>query len=216
MGLAVERADQAVGVGEFWRRFAIGLVTVALVVAAFLYGSAQPPASSPAPALRAATEAQVAGLTGVLARDWGRARAADHAWFAGCYDAGTGETGPFACASALHRQITALQQLQRDVSAQRLAGTQLGAIVDGHFLHSVKAVLTVKTAALALLTASPGRSTPVDFMRQNIDPVLCIEPVDAAIQEATGTKANRLFRPYPLSNGYFPISGRGSCAAAHG
>ena len=214
MELTVERADWAVRV-EFWWRLAIGLLTVAIVATAFLYGSAPSPGSRPAAALRTATEAQVAGLTSVLARDWSRVRSADHAWFAGCYDAGTGETGPSPCAGALHRQVTALQRLQRDVGAQRLAGTQLGAIVDGRFLHSVTAVLTIKTNVLALLTTSPpGRSTPTDFLRQNVDPVLCIEPVDLAIHRATGSNATRLFPPYPLSNGYFPISGRGSCPAA--
>jgi hypothetical protein len=214
MELTVERVDWAVRV-EFWWRLAIGLVTIAVVAAAFVYGSAPSPGSRPAPALRTATEAQVAGLTSVLATDWSRVRSADHAWFAGCYDAGTGGTGPSACAGALHRQVTALQRLQRDVGDQRLAGTQLGAIVDGRFLHSVTAALTVKQNALALLTTSPpGRSTPMDFLRQDVDPVLCIGPVDLAIHKATGSNASRLFPPYPLSNGYFPISGRGSCPAA--
>jgi hypothetical protein len=212
--LTVERVDWAVRV-EFWWRLAIGLVTVALVGAAFLYGSAPTSGPRPTPALRAATHAQVAGLTSVLAKDWSRVRSADHAWFASCYDAGTAVTGPAACAGALHRQVTALQRLQRDVGAQRLAGTQLGAVVDGHFLRSVTAALTIKRNALALLAASPpARSTPTDFLRQNVDPVLCIEPVDVAIQKASGSDTSRLFPAYPLSNGYFPISGRGSCPAA--
>jgi len=229
--LTVERVDWAVRV-EFWWRLAIGFVTIALVLAAVVYGSAPSSGSRPAPAPRTATQAQIAGLTSVLARDWGRARAADHAWFAKCYDSSIG----YGCASALHRQVTALQRLQRDISAQRLAGTQLGAIADGHFLHSVAAALAIKETALALLPmghAFPdGRSTaqtPLvstvlkpptliqinSFLRHNIDPVVCIEPVAAAIQKALGQGASHpLFRSYPLSNGYFPISGRGSCPTA--
>jgi hypothetical protein len=176
----------------------------------------------------------------VLAKDWGRARAADHAWFAGCYDYGSsGSTS--ACRSALHRQISALQRLQRDVSAQHLAGTQLGAIVDGRFLHGVAAALVAKKLALGDLTTrqfpeyaaqrlniSQGPVfvkighigpplTPVrtpSFQRHDFDPVVCIEPVGAAIQNATGQSASHpLFRSYPLSNGWFPITGRGSCPA---
>jgi hypothetical protein len=207
--LAVEKVDWAVPVGEFWWRSAIGLVTIALVLVAFLYGSVPSPGPRPAPALRAATQAQITGLTSVLAKDWGQARAADHGWFASCY-----EPPNAGCAKALQRQVTALQRLQRDVSAQRLAGTQLGAIVDGRFLHSVTAALTAKQTALALLTASPSRGSPGDFLRQNVDPVLCIEPVGLAIHKATGSNASYRFRSYPLSNGYFPIGGRGYCPAA--
>ena len=226
MDIAVTRVDGVVPVGEFWSRLAIGLVTMALVLATVLYGSAPPPGSTPAPALRPATDAQITGLTSVLARDWSRARAADHTWFAGCYDPGA--VSPSACLSALHRQVAALQQLQRDISAQRLAGTQLGPIVDGRFLHSVAAVLAVKRTALASLTSRqvPGyeaervgaRAGPAQmalFLRSDVDPVLCIEPVSAALEKATGRGASHpLFRSYPLSNGWFPISGRGSCPAA--
>src|SRR5690349_12466389 len=101
--LSVDRSQRGVLGGEWW--VALGLATVATIVVMALYGSGRSPVSEPTRALRVSTQADVAGLTSALAKDWGRARAADAAWINACYG-GAGD-----CPGALRRQVTALQRL---------------------------------------------------------------------------------------------------------
>jgi hypothetical protein len=205
---------------------ALGLATVTTILVVALYGSAPSPGSGPAPALRAATKPQIDGLTSVLAKDWGRARAADKLWINNCQLRASVD----GCVDALSRQIAALQRLREDVSAQRLAGTQLAPIVDGRFLRGVAAALAAKKTVLTLLTAGqfpygrlPLSSRPLRpltpgqyeyFHRQDTDPLVCIEPVGTAIQRAMGTSASHpLFLSYPHSMADVVDGGR-TCSAA--
>jgi hypothetical protein len=205
---------------------ALGLATVATIVVVALYGSIRSPGSGPAPALRAVTSADVARVTSVLAKDWTRARAADAAWINSCYAYGPGD-----CTDAVRRQVIALQRVLGDVSSQRVAGTQLAPILDGRFRQSVAAALAMKKTELALLTngqfadgrlpvathpLTPGQITEFNRTVHDTDPVICIQPVGAALQNATGTSTahHPLFLPYPLSTGYILLGGRGPCPAA--
>ena len=192
---------------------ALGLATIATIAVVALYGSA--PSPTPVPGPRAPTTVQIAGLTSALAKDWGPARAADQLWMNNCYG-GLKSLGGGDCASALRRQVTALQSLAYDVRAQRLAGAKLASIVDGRFLRSVTAAVAVKKTALARMrflrsvhAALMANKTAVAqgrFLRriaaawaakeialrlapsahQDADPLICIQPVGAAIQRAMG------------------------------
>jgi hypothetical protein len=205
--VSVDRSQRVVLGGDWW--LALGIATIATIAVVALYGYAPSPTSRPDLALRAATKPQIAGLTSVLAKDWGRVRAADSMWVDSCYH----EPYPIdACAQALRRQFTALQRLRDDVRAQNLVGTQFAPIVDGRFLHSIGAALAAKKTALSLLPPPPERPTfkaqappwtpgqLVDFYRHDADPLVCIEPVGAAIKGAMGMSAGHpLFLSYPHS-----------------
>jgi hypothetical protein len=201
---------------------ALGLATIATIAVVTLYGYAPSPASRPAQALRAASKPQIAELASVLATDWGRVRAADDLWMNTCF-AGV-STSMGGCAHALRRQIAVFQRLRDDVRAQRLAGTQLAPIVDGRFLRSVDAALATKMTALRVeasvvyfarhhLRPPQALVQFVGLQPHNPDPLVCIEPVGAAIQRAMGRSTRHpLFLSYPHSLAD-AVDGRRSCKA---
>jgi hypothetical protein len=217
VGLSVERSQRVALGGDAWMM--LGLATIATIAVVALYGSA--PSPTPVPGLRAPTTAQVAGLTSALAKDWGRVRAADVLWMSTCYE---GLPGIGRCDHALGRQIAALQRLADDVRAQRLAGTTLAPIVDGRFLRSIEAALAAKHMALArgrvlrsIEAALAAKHTALAVApmsaHQDTDPLICIQPVGAAIQRAMGKSAgsHTLFLSYPHALAWFLGSTSNTC-----
>lgn len=173
---------------------AAALVTLAGFLAAMLYVSSRAPGPTHAPAttLQASSPAEVAGLTGALAADWGRARHADLMWIDLCYEQ---RTSLPSCAGALRKQIAALQPLLLDIGAQHLGGSRLAAVVDTRFLPSIAAALKAKRVALSDLE----QGDIGQFRQADRDPAICIQPVSAAIVRAAGANAGSQYLSYPNS-----------------
>jgi len=174
---------------------AISLGVLALFIAALLsVATPGPRQGSSTATLRLPTRAEVERLTGTLGRDWGRARNAEVAWIDLCYEQ---RTSLQSCAGALRKQVVVLQRLLVDVSAQRLAGSQLATVIDGRFLASIATALAAKRAALQELE----RGQVARFRRDDGDPAICIQPVNAVIHAAGGTPRRGAFLSYPAERG---------------
>jgi hypothetical protein len=177
------------------RSTAIALATLAIFIVALLSEATPGPRQGKSPAtLRQPTQAELDGLAGTLVRDWGRARKAEVVWTDLCYEQ---RTSLQSCAGALRRQVVVLQRLLVNVGAQRLAGSQLATIVDTRFVPSIAAALAAKRSALQELESGQIAR----FRRDDGDPAICIQPVNAAIRHADGTRGGEAFLSYPAERG---------------
>lgn len=185
------------------RTAAFGAI-VGAILTVTAYGYLSPPSPSPPPAspsLRPPSARQLVGLSTALAADWSQVREADTLWHDACYYGG--RPGG-RCRRALHVTIGALQRLLDDVSAQPLGGTTLAPVVDARFLPSVGANLAAKRAAARDLTHGPvpqdvTKGWAARFLYDDRDPVICIQPVNAALQLGLGQNAPSSFLSYPAS-----------------
>jgi hypothetical protein len=176
------------------RTAAVGAVVGAIVVVtAYGYLSPSPPSpSASSPDLRSPSPAQVVGLRKAIASDWSRVRGADQVWTDECF---SGRRPVAVCAGALLTQIQGLRRLLEDVSAQQFRGTTLAPIVYGGFLPAVGAALAAKRAAARDI----AEGDLARLAHDDRDPVVCIQPVNAAIRRGLSGFADSPFLSYPSS-----------------
>jgi hypothetical protein len=176
------------------RTAAFGAIVGAIVVVT-AYGYLSPsPSSAPSasPSLRAPSAAEVVGLRQALTADWSHVRSADQVWADECL---TGRMPVAVCARALQVQIRGLRRLVEDVSAESLGGTTLAPVVYGRFLPAVGAALAAKRAAARDIALG----NTARFVHDDRDPVICIQPLNAAIRRGLSRFADSPFLSYPDS-----------------
>jgi hypothetical protein len=140
--------------------------------------------------LRSPSAAEVVGVRRALTADWSRVRGAEQVWADECFE---GLQPVAVCARALRVQIRVLTRLVEDVSSQSLGGTTLAPVVYGRFLPAVGAALAAKSAAARdIAVGDLGR-----LAHDDRDAVICIQPVNSAIQRDLGRFAGSPFLSYP-------------------
>ncbi len=129
------------------------------------------------------------GLRRAIATDWSLVRHTEQVWTDECRS----ERESLAvCARALHAQIRAMGRLVEDVSAQPLGGTTLAPIVYGRFLPAVGAALAARRAASSDIAAH----NLARFQRDDRDPMICVQPLNAAMRRGLDRFAGLPFLSY--------------------